>query len=115
MREELERKAFDFSDFYDARLCVALTFVMADGKTKSDLENLSKNLLDALQGFAYRNDKQIDHLDLLRIHSHCAETFIAVRIAATDIDGAQDVIDAEFPLAWIGPPPVDLSKYLESS
>jgi Holliday junction resolvase RusA-like endonuclease len=113
MREELERKAFDFSDFYDARLCVAVTFVMANGKTKNDVDNLAKNLLDALQGFAYRNDQQIDHLDLMRVNSGTTETFIAVRIATTNIGGLSDVINPEFPFSWIGPGPVDLSKYLE--
>jgi Holliday junction resolvase RusA-like endonuclease len=112
IQEDLERKGFDFSDFYNSRLCVALTFVMANGKTKNDVDNLAKNLLDALQGFAYRNDQQIDHLDLLRVNSGTEETFVAIRMAVTDIGEMVDVINPEFPLAWIGSGPVDLARFL---
>ena len=65
----LRRVKHDFTDFYDARLCVAITFVLAAGSKLADVDNLAKNLLDALQGYAYRNDDQIDHLDLLRFSS----------------------------------------------
>ena len=89
---------------------MAITFVIADGRTKNDVDNLAKNLLDVLQGFAYQNDEQIEHLDLMRINSHSTETFMAIRIAVADLNGLRDVINPEFRLGWIGPPPVDMAK-----
>lgn len=113
--DDLTRKGFDFSDFYDSRLCVAVTFVMANGRRKNDSDNLAKNLLDALQGFAYADDEQIEHLDLLRLQSRSDETFIIIRIAGTNINGLDDVINPEFPIAWLGGPgPIDLSTYLHA-
>lgn len=101
-REDIEAKLkqrnFDFSDFMTEQLCVAVTFVIAEGRRSRDVDNLAKNLLDALQGFAYDNDRQIDHLDLLKLRSRSAEEFIRVRIARTNIDGVRDVISPTFPV-----------------
>lgn len=105
IRADLKRKDFDFSDFTTERLCVAITFVIADGRRPSDVDNLAKNLLDALQEFAYKNDRQIDHLDLLKLKSRSAEEFIRVRIACTDIDDVRDVINPTFPVQWLSSPP----------
>lgn len=110
---DLKRKNFDFADFQMERLCVAITFVVADGRRPTDVDNLAKNLLDALQKFAYKNDRQIDHLDLLRLRSRSTEEFIRVRIACTDIDDVRDVISPTFPVRWLRRWPVtDPSVYL---
>jgi len=111
--DDLARRGFDFADFFQARLCVAVTFIMANGRQKSDVDNLAKSLLDSLEGIAYENDEQIEHLDLLRQRSRNDETFMTVRIAVTNIDGIQDVINPDFPVEWVGGPgPIDLSAYL---
>ena len=98
---DLKSKNFDFSDFTTAYLCVAITFVVANGRPRSDVDNLAKNLLDGLQDFAYENDRQIDHLDLLRLRSRSTEEFISVRLACTDIDNVRDVISPTFPVEWV--------------
>ena len=98
---DLKSKNFDFFDFATAYLCVAITFVVANGRRRSDVDNLAKNLLDGLQDFAYKNDRQIDHLDLLRLRSRSTEEFISVRLACTDIDDVHDVISPTFPVEWV--------------
>ena len=82
---DLERKHFDFSEFAQQTAMRRLTFVVADGRRTADVDNLAKNLLDALQGFAYDNDRQVDHLDLVRLRSRSTEEFMTVRIACTDM------------------------------
>lgn len=113
--DDLKRKDFDFSDFFDARLCVAITFIMAAGRTKNDTDNLAKNFLDSLEGVAYRDDEQIEHLDLLRLSSRSPETFIVMRVAGTDINGVRDVISSAFPLEWAGSGPIDLEAYIAAA
>jgi Holliday junction resolvase RusA-like endonuclease len=98
---DLRSKDFDFSDFVTEYLCVAITFVVANGRRRSDVDNLAKNLLDGLQDFAYKNDRQIDHLDLLRLRSRSTEEFISVRLACTGIDDVCDVISPTFPVEWV--------------
>jgi Holliday junction resolvase RusA-like endonuclease len=112
----LRRVEHDFTDFYDARLCVAITFILARGNRVADIDNLAKTLLDALQGYAYRNDDQIDHLDLLRFSSGGDDSFMTIRLAGTDIAKNLDVIRPEFDVRWIptrGVGPIDLTPYLD--
>ena len=98
---DLRRKNFDFSDFTTQRLCVSITFFIAEGRRLSDVDNLSKNLLDALESFAYKNDRQIDHLDLLRLRSYSSDEFFRIRISCTDIDDVRDVISPTFNVRWL--------------
>lgn len=111
----LGRARHDFTDFYDARLCVAITFVFGTQARSSDMDNLAKILLDALQGYAYRNDEQIDHLDLIRSRTATADSFIGVRIAVTGIGENLDTIRPEFEVRWVptqGVGPIDLTPYM---
>ena len=85
----------------------------------TDVDNMAKPLLDALQGYAYANDRQIDHLDAIRLNSGSDdEAFIGVRIAVTGIAENSDVIWPEFDVKWIktrGIAPIELTPYLESN
>ncbi len=54
-----------------------------------------------MQSFADDNDRQIDHLDLVRLlRSRSTEEFMTVRMACTDIDGVRDVISPTVPVEW---------------
>ena len=109
---DLRRKNFDFSDFASTRLCVAITFVVANGRPGGDVDNLAKNLLDGLQDFVYENDRQIDHLDLLRLRSYSTEEFMRIRLACTNINDVRDVINPTFNINWVSGTMTDPSVYL---
>jgi len=113
VRDYLGRVQHDFTNFFNARLCVSITFILAGPSKKPDVDNLAKNLLDALEGYAYRNDEQIDHLDLLRVSSGGKDSFMTVQIAGTDIGSNLDVIRPEFDVHWQGSGvgPIDLTPY----
>jgi hypothetical protein len=77
---------YNFTQFYNERLCVAVTYVLRTGIKAADVDNMAKPLLDALQDYAYENDRQIDHLDTVRLNSGSGdEAYIGVRIALTRI------------------------------
>jgi hypothetical protein len=82
----------------------------------ADVDNMAKPLLDALQGYAYHNDRQIDHLDTIRLNSGSEdEAYIGVRIARTRIAANEDVIWPEFNVTWVKRPgigSIDLTPYL---
>jgi Holliday junction resolvase RusA-like endonuclease len=107
----------DFSDFYNERLCVAVLFAMRGNSRMTDVDNMAKPLLDALEKYAYDNDRQIDHLDTIRLNSGSAdEAFIGVRIARTGIAENEDVIRPEFDAKWIktrGIASIDLTPFLK--
>jgi Holliday junction resolvase RusA-like endonuclease len=107
----------DFTDFYNERLCVAVLFAMRGNSRMTDVDNMAKPLLDALEKYAYDNDRQIDHLDMIRLNSRSnTEAFIGVRIARTGIAGNEDVLWPEFEATWVkkrGIAPIDLTPYLK--
>lgn len=116
VQDYLGRVQHDFTDFFEARLCVAITFAMSAGGQSPDMDNLAKILLDSLQGYSFRNDRQIDHLDLLRGATGGTESFIGVRIAVTDITSNSDAMRSEFDVRWIptlGVGPIDLTPYMQ--
>ncbi|MGW0060562.1 RusA family crossover junction endodeoxyribonuclease [Streptosporangium sandarakinum] len=102
----------EFAALYDRSLCIAVTFVMAKGRKLSDVDNMAKTYLDALQKSVYRNDRQITHLDAIRLRSHSKETFIVTRIMGTEVDELDDVIRQNFRIKWAGKEIIDLSNYL---
>lgn len=119
VRSYLTRVNHDFTDFYNARLCVAVLFAMRSNAPATDVDNMAKTVLDALQGYAYANDRQIDHLDAIRLNSGSkSESFIGIRIAVTGVAGVEDVIWPEFDVTWIptqGVTPIDLAPYLPTA
>jgi HD superfamily phosphohydrolase len=106
----------DFSDFYNERLCVAVLYVLRSTVQVADVDNMAKPLLDAMEKVAYDNDRQIDHLDTIRLNSESEdEAYIGVRIARTRIAANEDVILPEFDVRWVktqGIDPIDLTPYL---
>jgi len=73
---------------------------------------MAKGLLDSFEGLLYRNDRQIDHLDLLRIESTGDESFISVRVQQTAINSHDDVLDLRMRLGWVGQDAIDLENYV---
>ncbi len=97
------RKAIDDSDGYKnhfaartahGAVCMRVVFVLGDAATMKDCDNMAKGLLDAFQGLLYDNDKQVEHLDLIKIHHHAGAGpgYILVRVAPTAIDDTGDVL-----------------------
>jgi Holliday junction resolvase RusA-like endonuclease len=115
VKDYLRRANHDFTDFYYERLCVAVLFAMRAGSPDTDVDNMAKTVLDALQKYAYDDDKQIDHLDAIRLNSGSDdETFIGLRIAVTGIASDEDVIWPAFDVTHIKTPgvgPIDLTPY----
>lgn len=94
------------------RLCVALTFVIKNGSTEKDIDNMSKILLDALHKVFYENDRAVDHLDAVKIRTDDSEEFVLLRIMETDLNEHNDVNDKTFKHGWGGQQPINLSDYM---
>jgi Holliday junction resolvase RusA-like endonuclease len=63
-------------EMYTGRICVELTFLLPT-RRRVDLDNLSKNVLDALNDVCYKDDAQISCLILYKEYS---KEFPGVRI-----------------------------------
>ncbi len=115
VRDYLNRVNHDFTDFLDARLCVAILFAFGTRGRWTDLDNPAKILLDSLESYAYKNDRQIDHLDIVRGRTGTVDSFIGIRIAVTEIAENVDTLMPELDVRWVpreGVGEIDLTPYL---
>ena len=90
-----------------------IVFVLGDAATMKDCDNMAKGLLDAFQGLLYDNDKQVEHLDLIKIHHHpgAGSGYILVRVASTTINSTDDVlVPSHAELRWMQD--LDVERFL---
>ena len=96
------RRAIELNPTYSTRgvmnpsggMCMRLVFVLPPGATLKDCDNMAKGLLDALQGYLYTNDKQVQHLDLIRLQAEgTTDGYIMVRWAHTSAGLLDDVVN----------------------
>jgi hypothetical protein len=75
-------------------VCMRVVFVLGDGATMKDCDNMAKGLLDAFQGLLYVNDRQVEHLDLIKMHDHpgAGVGYILIRVASSAINRTDDVL-----------------------
>ena len=64
--------------FFGGPLSMKLTFRGAHWA--ADADNLAKAVLDALQGLAYANDRQVTHLEIIRERAQKADEGVLVEI-----------------------------------
>ena len=95
------------------RLCLSLTFIVNNGSTEKDIDNMSKILMDAFHDVFYKNDRYVDHLDSLKIRSDSNEEFILFRLMESDINEHRDVTTVEYSHGWAGQEVLDLDEYIE--
>lgn len=83
------------------RICVKIVFVMRDGKDK-DLDNMAKTTLDGIKELIKIDDKNIDHLDLIKIRTKYIEDHIHLSIGKSDIYDPKNILLKGANLGWAG-------------
>lgn len=78
-------------------LCVLVVFVLGNGNKEKDLDNMSKAMMDALQGDClFPNDADIDHLNLFKIRHKNPDSFVYINIRRSDLNEHHDVLIEKF-------------------
>jgi|GEM_PF-6664904 len=78
------------------KLCVLVVFVLGSITKDKDLDNMSKALMDALQGNLFEHDADIEHLNLFKIKHNMEDSFIYLNIRRTDLNEHNDVLFKDF-------------------
>ena len=91
----------------DDRLCIKIVFIL-NKKRDKDLDNMAKLTLDSLKELIQIDDKNIDHLELVKLKSNYLESFISFRIAKSEINTKDDMILTGTNLEWAGLNKLDL-------
>jgi hypothetical protein len=94
-------------------LCVRIVFVLAGSARIKDCDNMAKGLLDAFQGLVYVDDRQGEHLDVVRIRdSDPASGYVLVRYATTSVNSHDDVVHPlHATIAWLTGPTLDIHRF----
>jgi Holliday junction resolvase RusA-like endonuclease len=88
------------------RLCIKLVFILNKVRDK-DLDNMAKLCLDALKEHINIDDKNIDHLELIKFKSKFLESYIMIRISKSDINTSDNIILKGTHMDWAGLPKLD--------
>lgn len=94
------------------KLCVLVLFVMGKANRNKDLDNMSKALMDALEGQLFDADMDIEHLNLLKIKHDGEEDFIKINIRRTDLNKHKDVLYKKMVHGWAGAEFLDLDNFI---
>ncbi|WET51655.1 RusA family crossover junction endodeoxyribonuclease [Chryseobacterium indologenes] len=73
------------------KLCIKLIFVLNNERDK-DLDNMAKITLDSLKELMKIDDKNIDHLELLKIKTKYIESHIELRISNSKLNVEDDIV-----------------------
>lgn len=111
---EVYRKRYAAPVAGEAAVCLRLVFVLEDGAAMKDCDNMAKGLLDAFQGMLYANDRQVEHLDLVKIHKAAnSPGYILVRLWPTRLNDHSDVLTPMHPkLMWMDHDTLDVASFL---
>jgi Holliday junction resolvase RusA-like endonuclease len=96
LRQRVQAAAGDhYAALFDRDLCIAMTFVLGARRSGIlDVDNMAKTMCDALRGTVYKDDNQIQHLDLLKLRMvEDAEEWVHIRVRPTAVASHLDVFD----------------------
>lgn len=98
----------------DTYLCIRLVFVLPGRARMKDCDNMAKGLLDGLQGYLYEDDRQIDHLDVIRLRDATeSDGYVLVNHSPTRLgDNSNVLVHHEAVIGWMTAQSLRLKDYL---
>lgn len=100
-------------NFQSSRLCIHIVLAIGQASKTGDIDNAAKLLLDSMKGVVFNDDKQVDHLSIVRFHTSGDEDFLFVRISDSTLNEHRDVLYSGLHHSWAGiQEPVDLDDYI---
>lgn len=83
------------------RLCVQLICVLREGRDK-DVDNMAKLILDGIKGKVFPDDRQIDHLQVVKFRASESEEFVSVGVTSSTLNQHTNVLFRAINLDWSG-------------
>lgn len=81
------------------RLCVQLICVLRESRDK-DVDNMAKLILDGIKGKVFPDDKQIDHLQVVKFRANESEEFVSIGIAISTLNQSRNVLFSAINADW---------------
>lgn len=93
------------------RICLSFLFICRESRRVKDLDNMAKLLMDSLKGLVMGDDKDVDHLSILRLAHDGDEEFVYVRISSSSLNNHEDVADLSMKHSWGGAEALQLEDF----
>jgi Holliday junction resolvase RusA-like endonuclease len=100
-------------DFAEKSVCLHITVAIGSSSRIADLDNIAKLFLDALKGSLFRDDRQVEHLSIVRIRTRETEDYVYVRVTPINQTKDDDVLFAKTDHIWAVGDAIDLNNYLD--
>lgn len=97
------------------RVCLTLLFVCSASRNVRDLDNVAKLVMDSMKGIIMGDDRDVDHLNLMRITHEGEEEGIHVQISNSNLNDHSDVVHAEMMHSWGWGEPLKIEDFRDSS
>jgi Holliday junction resolvase RusA-like endonuclease len=95
----------------EGRVCLTLLFVCSASRRTRDVDNTAKLFMDSIKGLMMADDKEVDHLNLVRLVHDGDEEYVHVRIATSNINDHSDVVDPRIRHLWAGAKALNLDDF----
>ena len=86
----------------EGRICLSLLFVCSASRRVKDLDNMAKLLMDSIKGKVMGDDREVDHLSIMRLDHEGDEEFVYFRISSSSLNNHHDVADPSMRHSWAG-------------
>jgi Holliday junction resolvase RusA-like endonuclease len=98
MRDWFEKRNLDLGT--SKHLCIAITYVLSEQRNDRDLDNMTKALMDAFSRAVGFDDKDIHHLDVLKLREESTEEYVFIRIGPSHLHNRSTVMVPVYEGAW---------------
>jgi Holliday junction resolvase RusA-like endonuclease len=95
----------------EGRVCLTLVFVCSARRRSRDLDNMAKLFVDSIKERMMGDDGEVDHLNLMRLAHEEDEEYVLVRIAVSNLNDHDDVVDPRIRHSWAGAEVLDLDDF----
>ena len=99
-------------DFASSKLCIHIVLSVGRSSKTGDIDNVAKMLLDSMKGVVFNDDRQVDHLTVVRVKNGGDEDFVYLRISDSTLNEHRDVLYSGQHYSWAGQEPIDLDDYI---
>lgn len=95
----------------EGRICLTFLFVCSASRKVRDLDNMAKLLIDSIKGIVMGDDRDVDHLNLMRLTHEGEEEYVTFRISVSNMNSHSDVVDAKIRHSWAGAEPLKIEDF----
>lgn len=95
----------------DGSICLTILFICSASRRVKDLDNMAKLLMDSIKGIVMGDDRNVDHLNLMRLTHEGEEEFVFIQISGSNINDHSDVVHLEMRHSWAGAEPLKIEDF----